>query len=132
MTAREPNPNLALVSTNRAGQNRLLSLLPMDERQRLLSRCKRTPFESGDVLYPEKGDITDVYFPLSGIVSLVLSEKETAGSVEIAMIGNEGVVGIPIFLGAAKSPTKALWQAAGEALRMPATHFANELDGSAT
>ncbi len=73
MTAREPNPNLALVSTNRAGQNRLLSFLPIDERQRLLSRCKRVPSESGEVLYAEKGDITDVYFPLSGIVSLVLS-----------------------------------------------------------
>ncbi len=61
MTASEPNPNLALVSTNRGGENRLLSLLPIDERQRLLSRMILT-FSKAQGGQLERGPITVVHF----------------------------------------------------------------------
>ena len=78
--------------------NRLLATLPKKEYERLLPGLKRIPLIFGDVLY-EPGDvIKHVYFPNDSIVSLLsaLSERST---LEVGMVGNEGMAGLPIFYG---------------------------------
>lgn len=97
--------------------NRLLATLPKKEYERLLPDLKRIPLIFGDVLY-EPGDIIKhVYFPNDSIVSLLsaLSERST---LEVGMVGNDGMAGLPIFMGVNVSRTRALVQGAGSAMRM--------------
>jgi len=110
-------------------KNRLLATLPKSEYERLLPGLKRIPLVFGDVLY-EPGDIIKhVYFPNDSIVSLLsaLSERST---LEVGMVGNEGMAGLPIFMGVNVSQTRALVQGAGSAMRMTSAtvrHEANHL-----
>lgn len=67
--------------------------------------------------------MADVYFPLSAMVSLVLGDSESQSSIEVGLVGNEGMIGVPAFLGAEKSPTLAVWQVGGDSLKMPAFEF---------
>jgi CRP-like cAMP-binding protein len=106
---------------NKSGHNRLLSLLPVGDRERLVGRCRRESGETGAIIYPVRGAISNVYFPLSGMVSLVLANGESSTAIEVGMIGNEGIVGASTFLGAETSPTIAMWQVRGESLRMSAS-----------
>jgi len=97
--------------------NRLLATLPKKEYERLLPGLKRVPLDFGEILY-EPGDIIKhVYFPNDSIVSLLsaLSERST---LEVGMVGNEGMAGLPIFMGVKVSRTRALVQGAGSAMRM--------------
>jgi len=106
-------------------KNRLLATLPKREYQRLLPGLKRIPLVFGDVLY-EPGDIIKhVYFPNDSIVSLLsaLSERST---IEVGMVGNEGMAGLPIFMGVNISRTRALVQGAGSAMRMTAATVRHE------
>jgi CRP-like cAMP-binding protein len=109
------------------GQNRLLSALSRDLQIRLLPRMEKVSLPIRQVLYEADSPILHVYFPVSGVVSLVISLKDGA-SVEVATIGNEGVVGVPVFLGAERSPTKAFCQVAGQALKMRADSFRRALE----
>lgn len=108
---------------NRSGENHLLSLLGTSERAYLMARCRRLPCEARQIVYRQGGPMPEAYFPLSAMASLVLSDAESRTSIEVGIVGNEGVVGMPLFLGAEKSPTEVVWQAAGECLRMPAHDF---------
>ena len=109
--------------------NRLLATLPKTDYERLLPGLERIPLIFGDVLY-EPGDIIKhVYFPNDSIVSLLsaLSERST---LEVGMVGNEGMAGLPIFMGVNVSRTRALVQGAGSAMRMKSAtvrHEANRL-----
>lgn len=106
-------------------KNRLLAMLPKKEYERLLPRLKRIPLVFGDVLY-EPGDIIKhVYFPNDSIVSLLsaLSERST---LEVGMVGNEGMAGLPIFMGVNVSRTRALVQGAGSAMRMTSANVRHE------
>jgi CRP-like cAMP-binding protein len=76
----------------------------------------------GHVLYEPKAPITHVYFPLEGMVSLVLTAGDGA-TLEAGVVGNEGAIGIPLFLGAERSPAKAFFQTPGECLRIGAEPF---------
>jgi CRP-like cAMP-binding protein len=102
--------------------NRLLAVLPADERERLLPRFERVPLLLGDVIYEADEPIRYVYFPTSGVVSILCTTDDGA-SIEAATVGMEGVVGIPVFLGVDVSPNRALVQVAGEALRMKSEVF---------
>jgi CRP-like cAMP-binding protein len=105
--------------------NRLLATLPKQEYERLLPGLKRIPLIFGDVLY-EPGDIIKhVYFPNDSIVSLLsaLSERST---LEVGMVGNEGMAGLPIFMGVNVSRTRALVQGAGSAMRMTSAAVRHE------
>lgn len=97
--------------------SRLLASLPSDEYRRLLPQIKPITLRFGDVLYEPGDTISYVYFPNDSIVSL-LSTLKGRTSVEIGMIGNEGMVGISLFMGVDRSPTRALVHAAGSAMRM--------------
>lgn len=100
-------------------ENRLLSVLPRADYRRLLPDLERLELELADVLYQPDEIVRHVYFPNSGIISL-LSTAENQTSLEIGVVGNEGMAGVNVFLGNARSRHRALVQAAGDAMRMPA------------
>lgn len=104
------------------GQNRLLSALSRDLQIRLLPRMEKVNLPIRQVLHEPQSPIAHVYFPLSGVTSLVMAMKD-GDTVEVGTIGNEGMVGTPVFLGAETSPCKAVTQVAGQALRMRADQF---------
>src|SRR5687767_12037004 len=109
------------------GQNRLLSSLSRDVQIRLLPRMEKISFTLKQILYEVGQPIGHVYFPLSGVVSLVIALRG-GDSVEVATTGNEGLVGTPVLLGAERSGLKAVCQVTGQALKMRADAFRRSLD----
>jgi CRP-like cAMP-binding protein len=109
------------------GENRLLAALPGKDYDRLLPELDKVSLGVKDVLYEADRPITHVYFPLNGVMSLVVAMRDGL-SVEVGTIGNEGMVGTPVFLGADKSPTQAFSQVPGEALRMKSGAFKKEME----
>ncbi len=107
------------------GENRLLTALPKDEYRRLRPHLEKVPLPLKDILYEANGPISHVFFPLNGVVSLVIIEG--GFTLELGTIGNEGMVGTPVFLGAESSPTRAISQVPGEALRMETKVFQEEM-----
>jgi CRP-like cAMP-binding protein len=108
---------------NKLGDNRLLALLPASDRERVVGLCRRGKGTIRDTVYRQDEEIADVYFPLSGMASLVLGNAEDDVSIEVGMIGNEGVVGAATFLGSKTSPTIAMWQASAEFLTISTKDF---------
>ncbi|HEY1378300.1 MAG TPA: Crp/Fnr family transcriptional regulator [Gemmataceae bacterium] len=113
-------------SVNVPGQNALLAVLPDKELARLSSRLEPAAMSIKDVVYEPDGPIRQVYFPLSGVFSMLVV-MEDGLAVEIGTIGNEGMVGMPVFLGTRTSPTRTICQVPGEALRMRAEDLEEEL-----
>jgi CRP-like cAMP-binding protein len=98
-------------------QNRLLAALPEQIRQRLFPHLQLEFMPLGKVLY-ESGDVLrDAYFPTDAIVSL-LYVMENGASAEIAMVGNEGILGVALFMGGESTPSRAIVQSAGFAYRL--------------
>jgi CRP-like cAMP-binding protein len=110
------------------GENRLLAALPKKEAARLQPLLERMPFGLRGIVYERDQPISHVLFPTSGVYSLVI-EMRNGGAVEVGTIGNEGLVGTPVFLGAGRSPIRAFCQVPGEALRMTADDFRREAVG---
>src|SRR3954464_5132315 len=108
-------------------QNGLLAALPPGEFARLRPALELVELEARQILYRAHTRISDVHFLESGIVSLV-ARLERGGAIEIGIIGREGMVGLPLALGAANSPNEALVQVNCRALRMDAGEFRQELE----
>lgn len=102
--------------------NGLLAALPPEEYKRLLPHLEPVSLKLKQVLYGPRELIGHVYFLSSGIVSLLTVLKDDA-SVEVAMVGNEGMVGLAVFQGVGTTPSKAIVQLAGDAVRMKAEIF---------
>jgi CRP-like cAMP-binding protein len=100
--------------------NRLLAALPIAERQALAPFLELVPLRLGAALYEPGGRQAYVYFPTNGIVSL-LYVLENGASAEIAVTGNEGVVGISLFMGGETMPARAVVQSAGSGYRLEAS-----------
>jgi CRP-like cAMP-binding protein len=99
------------------GQNHLLAVLPKSESDRLFPHLELVPLLLGEALY-ESGDMLNhVYFPTTSIVSL-LYVLENGASAEIAVVGNEGIVGIALFMGGETVPNRAVVQSEGHAYRL--------------
>jgi CRP-like cAMP-binding protein len=99
--------------------NALLAVLPAAERERLRPHLEPIAMTLGDVVY-ESGSRQDyVYFPTTAIVSL-LYVMEDGASAEIAIVGNEGVIGIALFMGGDTTPSRAVVQSAGQSYRLDA------------
>jgi len=98
--------------------NRLLAALPAAEYGRLHRRLEPVSMPIGDVVYESGSRLDYVYFPTTSIVSL-LYVMEDGASAEIAMVGNEGLVGIALFMGGETTPSRAVVQSAGSAYRLP-------------
>lgn len=105
--------------------NRLLGKLPKKEYLRLLPRLLKTTLTFGEVLYEPGDTITHVYFPNDSIISLLSAVAERS-TLEVGMVGNEGMAGLPIFMGVKISTTRALVQASGSAMRMTSAAVRNE------
>ena len=97
--------------------SRLLASLPQKEYSRILPQLKPITLRFGEVLYECGDTISHVYFPNDAIISLLSTVKERS-TLQIGMIGNEGMVGISVLMGVNKSPTRALVQGTGSAMRM--------------
>jgi hypothetical protein len=105
--------------------NRLLAALPHDQWHRWLPHLEHVEMPLGNVLYEAGHTLTHVYFPTTAIVSLWYVMHDGA-SAEIAIVGNEGVVGVSLFMGGESTPSRALVQCAGGAFRLKAALMKEE------
>ena len=105
--------------------NQLLAALPVADLQRWLPQLEPVQMPLGEVLYESGRALSHVYFPTSSIVSL-LYVMENGASAEIAVVGNEGVVGISLFMGGESTPSRAVVQSAGQGLRLRANAIKQE------
>jgi CRP-like cAMP-binding protein len=98
-------------------RNHLLAALPEAEWKRWLPQLEFVDLPLGSVIYESGGSLSHVYFPITAIVSL-LYVMEDGASAEIAVVGNEGLVGISLFMGSESTPSRAVVQSAGTGFRM--------------
>jgi CRP-like cAMP-binding protein len=106
--------------------NRILAALSRKEYERLSIRLDSVALTLKQVLYEAGEPIPYIYFPENGVVSLV-SVMDDGSAVEVATIGNEGMVGLPVFLGAVSTSGRAFSQIPGTAVRMKAAAFREEV-----
>jgi CRP-like cAMP-binding protein len=102
---------------NNPNQNHLLSALPTAEFERLAAHLELVPMLLGEILYEPGGQMQHAYFPTTAIVSLHYV-MESGASAESAGVGNEGVVGISLFMGGNTTPSSAVVQTAGHGYRL--------------
>lgn len=102
--------------------NRLLASLPKTDFEELERHLEEVPLVFEDLLYKPNVLISDVYFPNSGIISLIAGVNERS-TLEVGLVGNEGMVGLSVFLGVNTSQNRAVVQGAGSAMKMKATAF---------
>ncbi|MCH4811024.1 Crp/Fnr family transcriptional regulator [Vreelandella neptunia] len=108
-------------------QNHLLAALPDDAKQRLAPLFESLYLPLGHVIYEPGTTLQHVYFPIDAIVSL-LYVTENGASAEIAVVGNEGMVGIALFMGGESTTNRAIVQSAGDVMRLPATPLRDEFN----
>jgi CRP-like cAMP-binding protein len=106
-------------------QNHLLDALPTADFARLASHLELIPMKLGDVLYESGSRLRYVYFPTTCIISL-LYVMEDGASAEIAIVGNEGMLGISLFMGGETTPSRAIVQSAGHGYRLKAELLKDE------
>jgi len=107
--------------------NFLLAALPDPEWRRWQSLLEKVDMPLGQVLYEPGTTLAHVYFPTTSIVSL-LYVMENGASAEIAVVGNEGLVGVALFMGGESTPSRAVVQSAGHGLRLKAQLLKNEFN----
>lgn len=110
-------------STARPG-NRLLADLPRKEYKELFPKLERIPLTYNENIYHPGDIIHQVYFPESGIISLLSAVSEDS-TLEVGIVGNEGMAGLPVFLGVKTSGNRAVVQGAGSALMMTSQDLLN-------
>jgi CRP-like cAMP-binding protein len=110
-----------------AFENRILSSLPRDEFERLRQRLERVRLTQGQILYGAGDAVRHVYFPAGGMVSLV-STTRAGSSIEVGMIGGEGVVGLPAIQREGSSPYLVMVQIAGEGARIRSEALREEFE----
>lgn len=125
------SPETTLSSLNRRSPDRrtnhLLAALPDAEWRRWLPELESIDMPLGQVLYESGNTLSHVYFPTTSIVSL-LYVMEDGASAEIAVVGNEGIVGISLFMGGGSTPSRAVVQSAGTGLRLNAQMLKDEFN----
>lgn len=108
-------------------QNHLLAALPKAEFKRIAPNLELAAMPLGQVLYESSGQLQHVYFPTTAIVS-VHYVLENGSSSEIAGVGNEGVLGVSLFMGGNTTPSRAIVQTAGHGYRLKAQVLKEEFD----
>jgi CRP-like cAMP-binding protein len=108
---------MATTSEPKRTGNRLLDRLPEDEYNRLLPSWESVPLPNGRELFKQNGPMSHVYFPTSGVCSVV-NVTDDGAIVEAETVGNEGMIGIPVVLGLDFSPIRAIAQVSGEGVRI--------------
>src|ERR1700704_2786715 len=107
--------------------NHLLAALRPDVYPRLLPHPGSVPLHLGGAVYEAGATMKHVFFPTHGIVSLV-NVIENGGSAEIAVTGNEGLIGIALFMGGESTPSRAIVQSEGQAYRLRADFLMREFE----
>jgi CRP-like cAMP-binding protein len=123
MSLRQKNP--MLVATRMPIANNLLAALPGKDYQRMLSGLKPVELVYGQILYEPAARIEQVYFPGNCLISL-LTAVDKQRTLEVGMVGNEGMVGMPLALGISVSAVRALVQGTGTAMCMTTKRFLAE------
>ena len=108
-------------------QNHLLAALPAEVQHRLFPHLEAVSLPLGQVLYESGDTLRHVYFPTDSIVSL-LYVMESGASAEISVVGNEGLIGISLFMGGESTPSRAIVQSAGRAYRLPGQRVKDEFN----
>jgi CRP-like cAMP-binding protein len=108
--------------------NRLLALLPPSEREHILKDSKLVEIEFGTTLWEQGDRMRYVYFPMSGYISMLTSVDDH--TLEVGMIGNEGMCGHPMALGVDRASLRALVQGSGTSFRLKAATFQQHLEDS--
>lgn len=111
--------------TDDALMNHLIAALPTDEFIRLKSNLEPVSLSLGDVIYESGEQLEYIYFPTTAIISL-LYIMENGSTAEIGMAGNDGLVGIALYMGGSTTPSRAVVQSAGNAFRMPSRALNDE------
>jgi CRP-like cAMP-binding protein len=106
-------------------QNHVLDALPPLERERLLPFLKLVQMPLGKVLYESGAALRHIYFPTDSIVSLLYIMQDGASG-EIAVVGNEGAIGVSLFMGGESTPSRAIVQSAGSAYRLTGARLKQE------
>lgn len=99
-------------------QNHLLAALPGTDLERFSAHLELVELPLGEVIYESGSQLRHVYFPTDSIVSL-LYIMEDGASAEIAVVGNDGIIGVSLFMGGETTPSRAVVQSAGNAYRLP-------------
>jgi CRP-like cAMP-binding protein len=116
-----------LPSSHNPNRNHLLAALPAAEFERLAAHLEPTPLPLGQMLYEPGGQLQHAYFPVSAIVSLHYV-MESGASASVAGVGNEGMLGVPLFMGGNTTPSSAVVQTAGHAYRLERSVLKQEFD----
>ncbi|WP_158773944.1 Crp/Fnr family transcriptional regulator [Cobetia sp. L2A1] len=107
--------------------NHLLATLSDDVKERLAPHIDTVPLSLGQIIHTSGSALNHVYFPIDAIVSL-LYVTENGASAEIAVVGNEGLVGIAVFMGGESTTSRAIVQSAGLAFRLPVDQLKDEFN----
>src|ERR1700726_4589509 len=110
--------------------NHLLAALPRKDYRRLLPVLEPVKLAFGETLYDSQSQIRDVYFPNDCFVSM-LTTVDTGRAAEVGLIGSEGMIGVPMALGVAVSPFRAVVQGGGMAMRLKTVDFRRNFSNSA-
>jgi CRP-like cAMP-binding protein len=105
----------------------LLAALPPEDLERLLPNLEFAPLQLGWAVYESGGTQSYVYFPTTAIVSLLYVLAD-GGSTELGVVGNDGVVGISLFMGGDTTPSRAVVQSAGHGFRLEASLLKTEFE----
>lgn len=116
-----------IAAAHAADPNRLLRALPRADYAWLLPQLTPTRLRLRDVLVEPDVPIEDVYFVREGVCSIIATEQE-GGDIEVGTVGNEGLVGLPVLLGAESMPNRVIAQVEGDAWRLSADAFRRALD----
>ena len=114
-----------MTGTSHPQQNHILDALPQPERDRLFPHLKLVALPLGEVLYESGDTLRHIYFPTDSIISL-LYVLEDGASAEIAVVGNEGAIGVALFMGGETTTNRAIVQSAGFAYRLTGARLKEE------
>jgi CRP-like cAMP-binding protein len=116
-----------MVERSHPQQNHILDALPQAERERLFPYLKLVTLSLGKVLYESGDTLRHIYFPTDSIISLLYVLKDGA-SAEIAVVGNEGAIGVALFMGGETTTNRAIVQSAGSAYRLAGARLKQEFE----
>ena len=125
ITSAAQRTQMTQVGPHSPHQNHLLDALPPGNYDRIAPHLELMPMKLGSVLYESGDPLRHVYFPTTCIISL-LYVMEDGASAEIAIVGNEGILGISLFMGGETTPSRAVVQSAGYAFRLEAELLKSE------
>jgi CRP-like cAMP-binding protein len=111
--------------TPQSQENRLLAVLPTEDYKRLLPDLVPVSLSLGEIIYESQRRMKYVYFPSSSHISLLYTMKD-GSTAEVGLVGNEGLVGIALFMGGDTTPNRAIVQGAGQAFKMKASVMQEE------